>query len=706
MPALIVPERLTFLAGFPRFIPKPRLSMRRLLWLLCLLVLLLPAGAQDGYPPVDSELVFSGRMFDSSTAAVRFLRRLKALPWMRAGLTQTEKALGIKLEGDFLDWMDGRVVLAIVRTDDRSPLHHLFGETPESAERTIAFNLQTLYNGVAMYQLEKSKLPPDLESLVPEYIAALPEEPSGVTYRIEPGAEGAWSIQTTYQGAPGPSINSENELTPELDVAMGETPRLNLVLSFRVYDVERARLALSRLLPRLENFPGITVEQAGNSGWDVATPPLSVAARLSPHWLVFTDNSSLAEPSLQSLEGQAPSLTSNPRFQEALSHLPERFRNYFFVDVAGILGHWPGLKMDDPVLQQALESVQSVAGTTSYRSDQVVSEFFVCLAPPAEHPLGQLLSDPGPTELTLLRQAPWSTAYISVIDLGKSYDLVKRAASVNSDTERIFRELLGAAETSLGLSFEKDLLPNSTGEIAICYEQLDVLFAAIMREWRELTSLPEESEPETSVEEAEQPSPSPSPAPGWIPEGPPPPEAEEREEPAESPKEVDLDLASLPYTIIIGLRPGPARQDIMVRLRDKLGSKVRLEPHAGVDVFYTADDQVAYAIHGNYLMVSTGGSYRLMLATLDSMTGRVSPLSRLNSYQTFIEGTEGRVLAAGHQKVDDVYSLLKGMILLSGAEFRPEATALGRWRDAYSILTIEPGGIRLRFSVYATEQVP
>lgn len=674
--------------------------MRRLLWLLCLLVLLLPAGAQDGYPPIDSELVFSGRMFDSSTSAVRFLRRLKALPWMRAGLAESEKALGIKLEGDFLDWMDGRVVLAVVRTDDRSPLHHLFAETPESAECTIAFNLQTLHNGVAMYQLEKSKLPPDLESLVPEYIAGLPEEPSGVIYRIEPGAEGAWSIQTTYQGAPGPSINSENELTPELDVTMGETPRLNLILAFRVDDFERARLALSRLLPRLANFPGISVEQAGNSGWDVATPPLSLAARLSPHWLVLTDNSSLAEPGLQSLEGQAPSLTSNPRFEEALSHLPERFRNYFFVDVAGILGHWPGLKMDDPVLQQALESVQSVAGTTSYRADQVVSEFFVRLTPPAEHPLGQLLSDPGPTELTLLRQAPWSTAYISVIDLGKSYDLVKRAASVNSDTEKIFNDVLGAAETSLGLSLEKDLLPNSTGEIAICYEQLDVLFAAIVREWRELTGPPEELE---RVDGQEQPSPSPSPAPGWIPEGPPPPEAGEREKP---PNEVDLDMASLPYTIIIGLRPGPARQDIMVRLRERLGSKVRLEPHAGVDVFYTADDQVAYAIQGNYLMVSTGGSYRLMLATLDSMTGRVSPLSRLSSYQTFIEGTEGRVLAAGHQKVDDVYSLLKGMILLSGAEFRAEATALGRWRDAYSILTIEPGGIRLRFSVYATEQIP
>ncbi len=677
--------------------------MRRLLWLLCLLVMLLPARAEQGYPPLDSELVFSGRMFDSSTSALRFLRRLTALPWMRAGLKETEKAMGIKLEGDFLDWMDGRVVLAVVRTDGRSPLHHLFGKTPESPERTIAFNLQTLYNGVAMYQLERGKLPLDLESLVPEYIAALPAEPTEVTYRIEPGAEGAWSIQTTYQGAPGPSINSENELTPELDVAEGEMPRLNLILAFRVDDVSRARQALARLVPRLANFPGFTVEQAGDSGWDVAMPLFSVATRLSSHWLLLTDNPTLAEPGLSSLEGQAASLSSNPRFQRALIHLPERFRNYFFVDVAGIVGHWPGLKMDDPVLQGALESVQSVAGTTSYRADVVVSEFFVCLTPPAEHPLGKLLSDPGPTELTLLRQAPWSTAYISVIDLGKSYDLVKRAASVNSETDKIFREVLGAAEASLGLSFEKDLLPNSTGEIAVCYEQLDVLFAAIMREWRELTNPPErDSEPESESEAR----PSPSPAPGWIPDGPPPETEQEAEEPAGRAKKVDLDLASHPYTIIVGLRPGPARQDIMARLREKLGSRVRLKPHAGVDVFYTADDQVAYAVHGNYLMVSTGGSYRLMLATLDSMTGRVSPLSRLDSYRTFIEGTEGRVLAAGHQKVDDVYSLLKGLILLSGAEFRPEATALGRWRDAYSILTIEPGGIRLRFSVYATEQIP
>lgn len=672
-------------------------------WLLLLLILLLfaPVPAEEGYPPTDSEVVVAGRMFESSRAALAFLHRLRALPWIRDGLGELEKALEIKLEGDFLDWMDGRVVLAVVRTDDRSPFHHLLGGEAEDPQRDIQFNLQTIYNAIEMYQLDKSNLPPDLESLVPDYLAALPARPEGVTYRLEP-RDGGWIVTTTFQGAPGPTIDHENNLTPEL--AAEGFPHLNLVVAFRASDAARAKRAMGRLLPRLTNLPGITVEEVPAGGWDVSTLLFALAVRQSPHWLVFTDNPALAEPSLASLEGEAPSLTSNPRWQGIREHLPGSFRNWVFVDVSGIVTHWPGLKMEDRVLQQALESVQAIAGTTSYSKDVVVSDFFVRIDAPQDHPLGQLLAAPGPTELSLLRQAPWSTAYISVLDLNQSYDLVKRAAAINNDTNNAFQSMLMATDEALGLSFENDILPHSTGEIAITYEQLDVLYAAILQEWRRYTAppveIPEPSEPETTESEA-------PPPPGWVPEGEPPPEPMEDESDREEVvQETPVNLAEMPYTVVIGLRPGPARDEIFSRLKAKLGSKVRLEPHAGADILITADDQVAYAIYGNYLIVSTGGSHRLLRNTLDAMTGQVATLSRLNSYREFNGATRGRVLAAAHQKVDDIYSILKGVILLAGAEFRPEATALGRWRDAYSLLTIEEGGFRLRFGVYATEQIP
>lgn len=668
--------------------------MRWLFSLLLLLLFAVPVRAEEGYPPVDSEAVVAGRMFDSSREAVRFLHRLKALPWIRAGVVELEKALEIKLEGDFLDWMDGRVVLAVVRTGDKSPFYRFFGSESDDPRRDIQFNLQTLYNAVELYQLDKNELPPSVESLVPDYLAAIPSDPEGVTYRLEPGPEGTWTLSTTYQGEPGPTINSHNELTPDLESE--EMPHLNLVVAFREHDAAQARRAMGKLLPRLTKLPGVSVEEAPD-GWDVGTLFFSVAVRSSEHWLVFTDAAELAAPSLASLEGRGPSLTSNPRWQEVREHLPGEFRNWIFVDVTGIVAHWPGLKIEDPMLRQAVESIHAVAGTTTYTSDVVSSDFFVRIDPPPGHPLAELLEAPGPSELTLLRQAPWSTAYISVIDLGQSYDLLKRASGLSNESQRLFTEALQATDEALGMSFEQDILPHSTGEIAVSYEQLDLLYAALVRQWRRFTTPP----PELS----EEPEPEPEPAPGWVPEGPAPDDEEDMPSPAEIPEE-EVNLAEMPYTVIIGLRPGPGRDEILARLKAKLGAKVRLEPHDGADILITPDDQVAYAVYGNYLMVSAGGSVRLMRNTLDAMTGKVAPISRLDSYQRFSENTRGRVLAAAHQKVDDFYSILKGVILLSGAEFRPEATALGRWRDAYSVLSIEPGGFRLRFSVFATEQVP
>lgn len=673
--------------------------MRWFLSLLLLLSLGLPSRAEEGYPPVNSEVVVAGRLFDSSSSAVKFLRRLKALPWIRAGVTSLEKTLEIKLEGDFLDWMDGRVVAAVVRLDDRSPFHRFFGETPADPVRDIQFNLQTIYNAIEMYQLDKSKLPPDVESLVPDYLAALPSSPEGVTYRLEPQGEGGWIVSTTYQGAPGPTIDNQNNLTPEMEAE--SFPRLNLMVAFRCQDQARAKVAMGRLLPRMTNLPGITVEEAEEGGWDVSTLFFAVAVRQSPHWLIFTDNPALAGPGLASLEGEAPSLATNPRWLEVREHLPPKFRNWVFVDATDILTHWPGFKMEDAVLQQALESVHAIAGTTTYSKDAVISEFFVRIEAPPEHPLGRLLSAPGPSELALLRQAPWSTAYISVLDLGQSYDLVKRTAGINQESEKLFQDMVAAADEALGLSFENDILPNSTGEIAITYEQLDVLYATLVQEWRKYSSPPPEPDPEPEPEE-----PPLGPPPGWVPEGE-IPEPERDELPTEvEVTQPPVNLAEMPYTVVIGLRPGPGRDDIVAKLKAKLGSKVRLEPNEGANILLTADDQVAYALYGNYLMVSTGGSHRLLRNTLNAMIGKIPPIARLDSYQTFTENTRGRVLAAAHQKVDDFYSILKGVILLSGAEFRAEATALGRWRDAYSLLTIEPGGFRLRFAVFATEQIP
>ncbi|MEW6284202.1 MAG: hypothetical protein AB1758_36650, partial [Candidatus Eremiobacterota bacterium] len=265
----------------------------------------------------------------------------------------------------------------------------------------------------------------------------------------------------------------------------------------------------------------------------------------------------------------------------------------------------------------------------------------------------------------------------------QTYDLVERGAALDKDMAKGLEDVIRSGETTLGLSWKNDILPASTGELAMLYETFDVLVAQV-REAANAWSGGEEA----VEEEGQQP-------PDWVPDGP-TPEAGS-----------DFRVGELPYTFVIGLKPGNARQEIVGRLRQKLGSSVRMEPHAGVEVYRTKDDNIAYAVYGNYLIISTGGTSRLMSHLLDSLTGRIPPISRLASYESFRRGLKGRLILASHQKVDDVYSMFKGMLLLvGGAEFRAEATSLGRWRDSYSAVTVEPDGVRIRTAVFATEQVP
>ncbi|MEW6284379.1 MAG: hypothetical protein AB1758_37535, partial [Candidatus Eremiobacterota bacterium] len=383
------------------------MSRLHALCLTLLLLSLLPsaAPAQEGYPPADSEVVFKARLFDSSPEALSFLRRLRGLQAVRLALDEAQKYTGLALEADLLSWIDGEMLLAVVRTGEESPFSTLFRNFAGSSEySSVQLNLQTLYNAVELYQLDKQQLPPNLEGLVPDYAAALPSDPPGVVYELKTVEDG-WEIRASFPPelshlGPAPWIDSGNNLHPESP--SGGPPSLNLVVGLRVADRSRAERALGKLLPRLNGVPGVTVE-TGPDRWSVATPVVNLEARLTSRWFLLTDTPTLLDSTAAALEGKGPSMLSNPRWQSVADRLPPDPDSLLFVDVEGMLAHWRGLGIPDQTLREALISVKALAGVSYVQPDQVVTEFFLRIDPPAGHPLAALLQVPGHDEFPLLR---------------------------------------------------------------------------------------------------------------------------------------------------------------------------------------------------------------------------------------------------------------------------------------------------------------
>ena len=160
-------------------------------------------------------------------------------------------------------------------------------------------------------------------------------------------------------------------------------------------------------------------------------------------------------------------------------------------------------------------------------------------------------------------------------------------------------------------------------------------------------------------------------------------------------------MGMVPITLLVGLKPGPSRQALLDRLEEAVGPRT-----ADAGIRQSADRSLAYAVHGDTLVLAVGPSLRLARHAIKALKGEVRPLAELDSARHFRSGQTGRLLVFTHAKTDALYSVLKGVLLLLGAEFQPEADHAGLWRDAYGALSLEPGGVRWRMGFYATTQVP
>lgn len=654
--------------------------MTRLIAPLVLLLVALfaaapPARAEAPRSPEGAEILLQGRLLPPPAETLRWVERLRGFALFDRAFESLEEDLGVDLEQDVLSWIEGTAMAAVVRTGEESPVSRRV-RRQDLIRRWNACNSRLwAANAAVQEHVESFNRPPEtLEELVPDFVSDA-EELQGLRYDRRGKA---WTLACVFpegsdlalESTP-PAIDAEGN--PTGGSAPEETP-MNLAVSLKVTDPALAERKVRELLAKLgaPSAEGVLVLPGPN--------PMRVD--VGGGWLTLTDNGEVLPRVNAALAGRTPVAPGLARMLKTVPADPDFF---LYVDVPGLVSHWRATPLEDPALLEALHSVRGAILASYASKDRVLTDTFLAMEAPQGTPLAAFLEGRADNRLALASEIPWSVSYVDVARV----DQLWRAANDLSELHPLLKAGLGVVrqgtQSALGLSLEDDLLPATTGEVAVNLELVDV-FSAGALEYLDRRSAPRPDEEGGDAEEATGPFGDGLPAP---------------------PDPTDMTrLKNVPVTFVVTLRPGAARKRVLARLDERLGPDAVRLPFAGGEIRQRKDRALAYTLRGDHLVVSVGPTLRLMKQMVQGMDGRTPALADLDSYREFRSGLQGRLLLFRHTKTDALYSMLKGALLLLGSEFRPEADHAGLWRDAYAAATVEPGGIRLRGAVFATQQVP
>ncbi len=621
--------------------------MARLLSILVLILLALaPPGARAQAPraPQGAEILLQGRLLPPPGETRAWLERLRGYALFERGLELFQEETGLNLEADVLSCLEGTAVVAILRVGEESPLSIQAGR-----QRLITRwkqerrKLRRVQEAVSSYVEEKGA-PPDSLAELDSFLEEVGADVEGLEYRR---VGDSWTLKCSF---PKKGDLAAHSTAPGFDaegVEFGAPPQdlpLNLTLALRVTDAPRALRSARHLLDQ-------------GFGPNGGSAPLHLES--SPGWLILTDNP-------QTLASMRSALKGNARVPEGLARMlgrvPERPESFLFLDVAGVVEHWKDLPVQDPAAWALLRSLKGAILATYATRDRVLLEGFLAVDLPAGHPLRLPLEGPTDQRLDLASQVPWSVSSLDILRVDALWEGLEAAGRTWPETGLLKARLLHEVEARVGLNLEKDLLEACAGEVAVNVEMVDVVSAAMLARMDRRAG--REGGPPSSG--------------SGLPS-----------------------LGMVPITLLVDLKPGPSRQALLDRLEEAVGPQA-----ADAGFRQSADRSLAYAVHGDTLVLAVGPSLRLARHAIKALDGEVRPLVELDSARHFRSGQTGRLLFFTHAKTDALYSVLKGVLLLLGAEFRPEADHAGLWRDAYGALSLEPGGVRWRSGFYATAQVP
>lgn len=590
----------------------------------------------------------------------------------------------VSLLRDVIPSIRGNLLFAITRPGDLSFLETLRQhENQGSPYDRLARQVNFLGREVAVFKNKYKRLPNSWQEMVDKKIRkTLPVNEHGQFTLTADGSDWVVSVNYTDPQSPlakyaaAPTYRGRRGLIAASPVA----PPLHAVLAFDTASPQKVREAFSSAS---WSKLGLTVVDSNN--WQLACShctPWKITIRNNQ--VLMSDDPELLASLTEAGPGQAApkklaSLRDNPRFrnQYAKLHGPSNRAciedAFVFIDVKDLISSTPRMKEELPDLQP-LSSVGLVSrhqpwdsgpagGPPSKMFPKIAySEAFLELQGPANSPLTPA-NTTVPPSLDFVGRLPAQTQVTYAVHIGELARL--------SDVVGNWFPMLKDIQSNLEKTLEEEL----EGKLVF-------------------------SDLKSGL--------------GW----------------ATSESEYFSQLVNAGYTLIWGTRRGSGDESKMTKALSLLSGTSALEvkdpqyaeslcqkfaslvPSVGnptvvgsYKYWVNPDGLFAFVQLPDRLLISSRPTKPLMYRQLEVLAGRGSRISDEPYFGDFVGGLSGRTFMFFHEKVDGPYAILKGILLLIDSDFRPDAEAVGSYRDAYGAASVESDGLHFFGAVYPTAPI-
>ena len=617
---------------------------------LALAVSLGTALAQAPEPPAQSDIALVIR---PSTQSVPIDREdLQDHPLFRLVRRAGAETFGLE-PLRFLDaTFEGTLVAAILsQSADGTSLTDFFRDrdlrdrwTRETEEvRSLADDLEIEFGET------EEGYPENLQSYLDEIRYYEPYLSEGVSYSYERLNDGKdYRLTMSFsadsglrQLGPAPVFSSQGGYINQNPVA--PPVPINLVVGARILDKQQ-------LVSVLTDLMGEPRDGFWRSQEDI---PFVVTIR--GDWVVGADRMENLGVLLRSLSGKAPGLSSTPGHQIVARNIDTDAPVFLYVNTPNLVKAAAG-NMGE--VEQKIASLVGPAGYSVLPSaeSQFRLEVFLGVNAPPDSQLAKFMADSdgySPEQSVDTSNIPWDVSNVFSVDYGNSKALLDSLLALFPEAESQFDMGEDVMLGMLGLDAEAGTDRLVEGSALVNFERVDIFTVGFESALAEFESYDPDSE--------------------------------------EEPKKTNP-LSFMPVTLAAQIPLETNRSAVMELLEPYLGDPSSKTLY-GVEVTTSADRVFSYAVDGDWFYLSGGRTDRLMRHMLEAAHGRKETLGTIDSFSRFVMSGRGRLIGFGHQKVDPIYSMVKGFLLFLGSDFRPLATELGKLRDYHSLGTVVPDGL-------------
>ena len=392
-------------------------------------------------------------------------------------------------------------------------------------------------------------------------------------------------------------------------------------------------------------------------------------------WVVGADRTENLGQMLRSLNGKEPCWSSTPGFQKVARNVNAEAPFLMYINTPSLLR-----AANDGTMGEVETKLASLLGPIGYAGvpyaeSQFRLEVFMGIEAPEGSRLQAFLQETAaesPEQSIVTSNIPWDVSNVLALDFGTTKALVDSVVAMFPEAASQMDMGEDVMLGMFGLDAQAGVEGLIGGNALVVFERVDIFATGI-----------------EAALDMEMPSPDP------VEES----EGDSEESDGDS-EEVEVEasqpgpLAYMPATLAAQVPIENNREAALTMLQPYLGDPTT-EAFYGVDVVTSQDGTFSYAVDGDWMYVSGGRTVRLMRHMLEAAHGRKETLGSIDSWSRFKTSGRGRLLMFGHQKVDPIYSLVKGALLFLGSDFRPLATELGKLRDYHSMGTLVPDGVLL-----------